>query len=715
MRCVLFLSVLPALGCATARPAWVDLAAGNFHTCALDRNGKAHCWGANHAGELGHGGTDARLVPTPVLTEARFVDLTASEASTCGLDEDGVAWCWGVRKGGEKRREKVLVPTAVTAPVPFVDLSAHSGVACALDKKGGLWCWGRRQDGRLGLPLEGRTPEAVRVVEAPPLKEVEVASNTACGRDRNGQVWCWGRFGQATLGDGEVHDPAVVPVPQQVTLDQPAEALSESIGWTWCALLEDGEARCWGDASADMFPGEVEGRRALSPQPTQLPAMQQISVGFSMACGTTTEGEAWCWGSDRTFSSPRWGGALGRGEVLNTRKNDGARGPAPVQTDLRFLQVVAGEDHACGRTREGTVHCWGHDAIGQLGQGTPDAGAWPAPAVKTTAFGLELTDIVLGETTSCGADADGAVVCWPQIPLIRSDQPVPEEPTALGDGGPLTSLSVGRRHACALNAEGSPVCLFADFDRRRRRWSMTPWAVPGVSGLGGLEVTSRGLCAFETDTRRMRCWRPQRDGSVKEAETPQGTWPEPDAETPTRGCDLDEQGRVGCYSRKEGRTLVDGLGAMEQVTVAGFGQDTHCARDAEGVVRCWGRNSNGALGRPTDAWEDPVPTPIEGPRLRHIAGMRADIIRGSDAITWGVDEAGVLYAWGCERPAARPIPGVPPLTRVLTAGSRLPTTAFGACGRTTSGELTCWTFPDDFTCGAGQPTPVQVPLPDPGR
>jgi alpha-tubulin suppressor-like RCC1 family protein len=41
----------------------IDVAAGDTHTCAIVRPGRAMCWGDNRHGELGDGTTEQRLRP----------------------------------------------------------------------------------------------------------------------------------------------------------------------------------------------------------------------------------------------------------------------------------------------------------------------------------------------------------------------------------------------------------------------------------------------------------------------------------------------------------------------------------------------------------------------------------------------------------------------------------------------------------------------------
>jgi alpha-tubulin suppressor-like RCC1 family protein len=43
------------------------ISTGSRHTCALELDGRALCWGANRSGQLGDGTTTDRLIPTPVV------------------------------------------------------------------------------------------------------------------------------------------------------------------------------------------------------------------------------------------------------------------------------------------------------------------------------------------------------------------------------------------------------------------------------------------------------------------------------------------------------------------------------------------------------------------------------------------------------------------------------------------------------------------------
>lgn len=157
----------------TGARAFEALSASTYHTCAIARDGRPYCWGANDEGQLGTGDRADRRAPTPVDTsalppDARLRRIECGYAHTCALDEAGRAWCWGENGmgplGAPAVRDRSLVPVAVDgtgrgagtgasggADVRFRQISAGVGHTCGVTTEGRLLCWGRGDDGQLGL------------------------------------------------------------------------------------------------------------------------------------------------------------------------------------------------------------------------------------------------------------------------------------------------------------------------------------------------------------------------------------------------------------------------------------------------------------------------------------------------------------------------------------------------------------------------------------
>ena len=97
-----------------------QIAVGHFHTCAVNTNDQAWCWGYNFFGELGDGTTTQRLKPMKVLGMLPFAQLSTGSGWTCGTTTAGVGYCWGGNIDGtvgDNTGDDRRVPTRVVGPM----------------------------------------------------------------------------------------------------------------------------------------------------------------------------------------------------------------------------------------------------------------------------------------------------------------------------------------------------------------------------------------------------------------------------------------------------------------------------------------------------------------------------------------------------------------------------------------------------------------------
>jgi alpha-tubulin suppressor-like RCC1 family protein len=72
-----------------------DVAAGKLHRCVLSLGGDLACWGLNNFGQLGVGGTGARLAPEMVGGPTQvWLDASPAEEHSCARANAG-GFCWG--------------------------------------------------------------------------------------------------------------------------------------------------------------------------------------------------------------------------------------------------------------------------------------------------------------------------------------------------------------------------------------------------------------------------------------------------------------------------------------------------------------------------------------------------------------------------------------------------------------------------------------------
>src|SRR5690606_39516671 len=251
----------------------VRLAGGLFHTCGVDTDGSLWCWGRNEYGQAGDG-TSANNRPTPVEVAApagvTFVDVAAGFGHTCALDTDGTAWCWGSDSKDQLGNEgyapssspiEVDRPTGVT----FTDIEVGSDHSCAVDTEGVAWCWGDNAFGQLGTgDVGGYGPTPARV-EMPPdvaFTTVSLGLLHTCALDTEGRAWCWGYNSLGELGDGNQGTPA--PAPIQVATPEGIVLVDLGLGMSHsCAIDDSGLGWCWGYNDQGQLGGGISGSRDI--------------------------------------------------------------------------------------------------------------------------------------------------------------------------------------------------------------------------------------------------------------------------------------------------------------------------------------------------------------------------------------------------------------------------------------------------------------------
>ncbi len=119
-----------------------------------------------------------------------------------------------------------------------------------------------------------------------------------------------------------------------------------------------------------------------------------VVVGNGSSCAVTTEEEAFCWGSDAD-------GLLGNGTT-----HGGSRRPSLVDGGLLWASVTIAESFACGLTSAGAAFCWGSNYAGAFGQYQPSYSEVPlalpvAAPVATVVAGAEHSCVLSGGSTQC--------------------------------------------------------------------------------------------------------------------------------------------------------------------------------------------------------------------------------------------------------------------------------------------------------------------------
>lgn len=371
---------------------YVDVVAGDSHTCALSSAGKAFCWGYNegrwHEGSwLSDPPAGSRVAGKSLSTDVvgslsdqdwtrpRAVDgdpglsaIVAAGGFSCGLSESGMAYCWGRNERGqlgdgstsfERFRAEPVVGEFEFSALAALTASVH---ACAIERSGRAYCWGNNWRRQLGAGLEVDslylsvpTPVAGNQTFA----MLAAGPGETCGLTTTSDLYCWGADGSGLRDDDRRNDRgAPVLIATSVRLD------TLGVGSAVTCGLVDGSAYCRGwNGNGVLGTGDTVSRAAFTLVATDL-QFDAISVGRVHVCAVTGAGTAYCWG---------WGdsGRLGNGST-ETRLT-----PTPVAGEHVFRKVSAGGNHTCALNVAGEIWCWGSGFYGQLGTGNREDSAVP--------------------------------------------------------------------------------------------------------------------------------------------------------------------------------------------------------------------------------------------------------------------------------------------------------------------------------------------------
>jgi alpha-tubulin suppressor-like RCC1 family protein len=191
------------------------ISAGSLFTCGIESGtGDAYCWGDNGSGQLGDASTTDRLIPTLVSSGVgiSYIDISAGENHTCAVDLSGEAWCWGENDKGQLgdddpngSRTPKKVP--LEPQVVLVSISASSEHTCGLDSTGSIWCWGNNLYYQLGTDALTESLLPVRVLNSG-YSMVESGEFFNCATYSYGQIRCWGKNSSGQLGNNDTSHSA---------------------------------------------------------------------------------------------------------------------------------------------------------------------------------------------------------------------------------------------------------------------------------------------------------------------------------------------------------------------------------------------------------------------------------------------------------------------------------------------------------------------------
>ncbi len=373
-----------------------QVASGGSHTCAVLDDSSVACWGYNYAQELGYGdsnrfgeGTDRYMPPSfPINLGAGkgALSLAVNYSHSCAILQDHSVKCWGQNASGQlgygdSVRRGSPAATVIDLGLNRTALAIAAGFShtCVILDDKSVKCWGANSGGQLGYgDFQNRLAppaQSINLGVGRSAQALSLGAYHSCALLDDSTVKCWGNNanGQLGLGDRIIRSQ---PTAEAIDLGGGLKAQEINSGaYHTCAVLEDGELKCWGrNRQGQLGYGDLVER--VSPAATEVAVgsryVVHVSGGLGHTCVLMDDATVQCWGANED-------GQLGYGDVLNRL--------APPQQAVSFgagrsvTSLSAGRLHNCAVLDDSTLKCWGSNSYGQLGGGKIVEGSTPPPSV----------------------------------------------------------------------------------------------------------------------------------------------------------------------------------------------------------------------------------------------------------------------------------------------------------------------------------------------
>ena len=175
-----------------------------------------------------------------------------------------------------------------------------------------------------------------------------------------------------------------------------------------------GDRTCRAESGTYTAPGDGNFSQSSDNLKTRRDAVA-ATTGGGHSCAVVEDGTLKCWGNN-THGQLGLGGQANRGDQHGEMGNHLA--PIDLGTGRTPTSITAGQFHTSALLDNDTVKCWGHNELGELGQGDAnDRGDTPGEMgdnLTPIDFGTGRTATAISGSgrQTCALLDDGTVKCW---------------------------------------------------------------------------------------------------------------------------------------------------------------------------------------------------------------------------------------------------------------------------------------------------------------
>jgi len=343
-----------------------------------------------------------------------------------------------------------------------------------------------------------------------------------------------------------------------------------------------------------------------------------ISAGLLRTCGIRIDHKSYCWGNN---DQGQLGDGTDTSRIMPTLIRDSSGAP------FQFISIAAADsgDHTCGVSVDREAFCWGHNARGELGDGSTTDRLRPTAVAGTMTF----VGITTGGNQTCAWTPDYRSFCWGANGAGQvgdgstTDRLVPTAVNAAFGHGPAvttelgpTRISAGANHTCADSLNNVLYCWGANDQGQLGDATTVSRLFPTASVT---VVRAKALSVGATHT----CILAQTNGSVTEGDV--------------YCVGKNDQGQLGNGSTANQTELTKALGPRLLAISAGENHTCGIAVVTR-LMYCWGDNQFGQLGtgNPADATS---PAQVSG-------GLAFLAVSAGTGHTCGLTVQAEAYCWG---------------------------------------------------------------------
>ncbi len=342
------------------------ISAGSYHSLALTSDGTVWAWGYNGGGQLGAEtaascgdppGDPCNRIPVQVGGLAAAAAIAAGDYHSLALARDGTVWAWGESALGQLGAETTTAcanppgldvacsrtPMHVGGLSEVAAISAGGFHSLALKADGSVWAWGYNDSGQLGVDTATACADSsgldvpcsyapLRVDGLGEIAAIAAGRRHSLALGQDGTVWAWGANSNGQLGDGTMigHLKGVIQV------DGLGDMIGVAAGEGSLALKSDGTVWVWGANSVAPLDDD-------RPRPAQvggLDGVVAVAAGDVDNLALARDGTVWAWG----WNEPSGGCTIQVSDDF-FRSVPCRPTPAPVDGLENATAIAAGSGH----------------------------------------------------------------------------------------------------------------------------------------------------------------------------------------------------------------------------------------------------------------------------------------------------------------------------------------------------------------------------------